>query len=46
MPNMTGYDRGDVVLAILPFSDLTGIEQRLAIVVNAPHRQLISCFFR
>lgn len=23
MPNMTSYDRGDIVLAILPFSDLT-----------------------
>jgi mRNA interferase MazF len=34
---MTGYDRGDVVLAILPFSDLTGIKQRPAIVVSAPH---------
>jgi mRNA interferase MazF len=37
MPNMTSYDRGDVVLATLPFSDLTGIKQRPAVVVNAPH---------
>lgn len=37
MPNMTSYDRGDVVLATLPFSDLTGIKQRPAIVVSAPH---------
>ena len=37
MPNMTGYDRGDVVLAILPFSDLTGIKQRPPVVVSAPH---------
>lgn len=37
MPNMTGYDRGDVVLAILPFSDLTGIKQRPAVVVSTPH---------
>jgi mRNA interferase MazF len=37
MPNMTSYDRGDVVLAILPFSDLTGIKQRPAVVVSVPH---------
>lgn len=37
MPNMTSYDRGDVVLASLPFSDLTGIKQRPAVVVSAPH---------
>ena len=37
MPNMTSYDRGDVVLATLPFSDLTGIKQRPAVVVSAPH---------
>ena len=37
MPNMTNYDRGDVVLATLPFSDLTGIKQRPAVVVSAPH---------
>jgi mRNA interferase MazF len=37
MPNMTSYDRGDVVLAILPFSALTGIKQRPAVVVSAPH---------
>jgi mRNA interferase MazF len=37
MPNMTSYDRGDVVLATLPFSGLTGIKQRPAVVVSAPH---------
>lgn len=37
MPNMTSYDRGDIVLAILSFSDLTGIKQRPAVVVSAPH---------
>ena len=37
MPNMTSYDRGDVVLATLPFSDLTGIKQRPAVVVSAPY---------
>ena len=37
MPSMTSYDRGDIVLAILPFSDLTGIKQRPAVVVSAPH---------
>lgn len=37
MPNTTSYDRGDVVLAILPFSDLTGIKQRPAVVISAPH---------
>lgn len=37
MPNMTSYDRGDVVLDILPFSDLTGIKQRPAVVVSASH---------
>ena len=37
MPNMTSDDRGDVVLATLPFSNLTGIKQRPAVVVSAPH---------
>ena len=37
MPSMTSYDRGDVVLATLPFSDLTGIKKRPAVVVSAPH---------
>ena len=37
MPSMTSYDRGDVVLATLPFSDLTGVKQRPAVVVSAPH---------
>ncbi len=37
MPNMTSYDQGDVVLATLPFSDLSGIKKRPAVVVNAPH---------
>ena len=35
MPNMTSYDRGDVVLAILPFSDPSGIKKRPAVVVSA-----------
>ena len=37
MPNMTNYDRGDVVLSTLRLSDLTGIKQRPAVVVSAPH---------
>ena len=37
MPSMTSYDRGDVVLAILPFSDLTGMKKRPAVVVSALH---------
>ena len=37
MPSMTSYDRGDVVLATLPFSDLTGMKKRPAVVVSAPH---------
>ena len=37
MPSTTSYNRGDVVLAILPFSDLTGMKQRPAVVINAPH---------
>lgn len=34
---MTSYDRGAVVLATLPFSNLTGVKQRPAVVVSAPH---------
>lgn len=37
MPNMTSYDRGDVVLATLPLSDFTGIKQRPVVVVSVPH---------
>ena len=37
MPSMTSYDRGDVVLATLPFSDLTEVKQRPAVVISAPH---------
>lgn len=37
MPNTTSYDRGDVVLANLPFSDLSGMKRRPAVVVSAPH---------
>ncbi len=37
MPSMTSYDRGDIVLATLPFSDLTGMKKRPAVVVSAPH---------
>jgi mRNA interferase MazF len=34
---MTSYDRGDIVLAGLPFSDLSGIKRRPAVIVSAPH---------
>ena len=34
---MTSYDQGDVVLATLPFSDLSGIKKRPAVVVSVPH---------
>jgi len=34
---MTIYERGDVVLADLPFSDLSGMKRRPAVVINAPH---------
>ncbi len=34
---MTTYDRGDVVLADLPFSDLSGMKRRPAVVVSAAH---------
>jgi mRNA interferase MazF len=34
---MTIYDRGDVVLAELPFSDLSGMKRRPAVVVSAAH---------
>ncbi len=37
MPNTTSYERGDVVLADLPFSDLSGLKKRPAIVVSAAH---------
>ncbi len=37
MPPMTSYDRGDVILADLPFSDLSGVKKRPAVVINAPH---------
>ena len=37
MPSMTSYDRGDVVLASLPFSDLSGIKRRPAVVISVPH---------
>jgi len=37
MPSMTSYDRGDVVLAVLPFSDLTGMKKRPVVVVSVPH---------
>jgi hypothetical protein len=32
---MTSYDRSDIVLATLPFSDFTGMKQRPAVVVSA-----------
>jgi mRNA interferase MazF len=34
---MTSYERGDVVLADLPFSDLSGMKRRPAVVISAPH---------
>lgn len=43
MPNTTSFDRGDVVLATLPFSDLSGMKKRPAVVVNAAHPS-VDCF--
>ncbi len=37
MPNTTSYERGDVVLADLPFSDLSGLKKRPAVVVSTVH---------
>ncbi len=37
MPNTTSFDRGDVVLATLPFSDLSGLKKRPAVVVSTVH---------
>ena len=37
MPNTTNYERGDVVLADLPFSDLSGLKKRPAVVVSGVH---------
>ena len=34
---MTTFDRGDVVLADLPFSDLSGMKRRPAVVISAAH---------
>lgn len=34
---MPSYSKHDVVLVRYPFSDLTGIKVRPAVVVNAPH---------
>jgi mRNA interferase MazF len=34
---MTSYDRGDIVLASLPYSDLSGIKRRPAVIVSEPH---------
>jgi mRNA interferase MazF len=34
---MTSYDRGDVVLAGLPFSDLSGLKRRPAVIVSVLH---------
>jgi mRNA interferase MazF len=41
---MTTYDRGDVVLASLPFSDLSGMKKRPAVVVSTPHSS-VDLFF-
>jgi|SRR6185437_11298997 len=43
MPNTTSFDRGDVVLATLPFSDLSGIKKRPAVVVSTTHPS-VDCF--
>lgn len=37
---MTTFDRGDVVLADLPFSDLSGMKRRPAVVVSAAHHSV------
>lgn len=34
------YDRGDIVLAELPFFDLSGLKRRPAVIVSAPHPSL------
>lgn len=34
------YDRGGIVLAALPFSDLSGLKRRPAVIVSAPHPSL------
>jgi mRNA interferase MazF len=34
---MTTFDRGDVVLADLPFSNLSGMKRRPAVIVSASH---------
>jgi mRNA interferase MazF len=34
---MTSYDRGDVVLADLPYSDLSGLKKRPAVVISTAH---------
>ncbi|MBI5855252.1 MAG: type II toxin-antitoxin system PemK/MazF family toxin [Nitrospirae bacterium] len=34
---MTTYERGDVILAALPFSDLSAMKKRPAVVVSSHH---------
>jgi mRNA interferase MazF len=34
---MPGYSKGDVILVRYPFSDMSGVKVRPAVVVNGPH---------